>query len=82
MGRVLLWSRGRGREFQGSTPGCLGPNPDPYLHNTHTHTPKGVGVLTLCGFTPGWGTYPLVHKYIGKNIVLLFTIYNEITTFM
>ena len=61
------------------TPTCTTPAP---IHPRVRVIPTGVGVLTLCGFTPGWGTYSLVHKYIGKNIVLLFTIYNEITTFM
>ena len=61
------------------TPTCTTPTP---VHPRVRVIPTGVGVLTLRGFTPGWGTYPLIHKYIGKNIVLLFTIYNKITMFV
>ena len=53
--KVVNYEEAKIREFQGSTPRCLGPNLHPYPHNTHTCTPKGVGVPTLCGFTLGWG---------------------------
>ena len=36
------------REFHGSTPGCLGPNLHPNLHDTCIHTPKGVGLSHRC----------------------------------
>jgi len=39
------------REFHRSTPGCLGPNLHPNLHDTYIHTPpKGVRVLTCQRF--------------------------------
>ena len=40
----------------------------------------GVGVLTLHGFTLGWG--PLIHKYIGNNIINceVATIHHEVAT--
>ena len=78
------------REFQGSTPRCLGPNPDPYPHNTCTRTPEGVGHSHRCrGVDPPW-VYPRVghlvvpsHSQIHrKKYRITITIYNKITTFM
>ena len=39
--------------------------------------PMGVGVLTLRGFTPGWGTYPLIHAVHRKkyNITIYYLQY-------
>ena len=48
------------REFQGSTPRCLGPDLHPYSHNTCTRTPKGAGHSHGCrGADPPW-VYPRV----------------------
>ena len=83
--KVVNYKEAKIREFQGSTPGCPGPNLHPYLHNTHTCTPKGAGHSHGCrGADPPW-VYPgvgpsLIHKYIGNNILLLFTIHHEVTT--
>ena len=40
--------------------------------------PMGVGVPTLHGFTPGWGTFTLTHtvQYV-RDIILLFTIHSS-----
>ena len=77
----MEWHVGNSR---GQPPGVRGPTRTPTCttpapaHPRVWVIPMGVGVPTLHGFTPGWGTFALTHtvQYIG-DIILLFTIHSS-----
>ena len=67
---------------RGQPPGVWGPTRTPTCTTpapTHARVqviPTGVGVPTLHGFTPGWGTFALTHtvQYVRDIILLLLYI--------
>ena len=70
-------SRGQPLGVRGPTRTPTHTTPAP-IHPRVRVIPTGVGVPTLHGFTPGWGTFALTHtvQYIG-DIILLFTIHSS-----